>query len=303
MHRPGIPQWGTLFALPRRNTLISALPRSLLATLVGDSTRPHAGHRSLEEGRYRIFSANPHPLQAMADDLTIIVPVYNEEESLVAFFRELDPLLSQTPLPTKVLFVNDGSTDRSLAILKEQCTARLPQCAILQLDRNYGLSTAIKAGIDHCQSTLIGYIDADLQTRPIDFLGYLPHFPEYDMVNGIRRKRRDRLVKRLSSKVANAYRRLMIDDRIEDTCCPLKILKTSFARQMPFFTGMHRFMPALVQLQGGRVKQVEIPHYPRHAGTSKYNLRNRLIGPFFDTLAFRWMRSRSIRYGVVQPPA
>lgn len=239
----------------------------------------------------------------MDNDLTIIVPVFNEQECLPAFFREMDGFLGMAPLPVRVLFVNDGSTDRSLLFLRQYCAARATQCTLLCLDGNYGLSTALKAGIDHCQTTLVGYIDADLQTHPIDFLSYLPFFPEFDMVNGIRRKRRDGTVKRLSSKIANAYRRLMIGDRIADTCCPLKIVKTAFAQDIPFFIGMHRFIPALVQLQGGKVKEVEIAHYPRHAGTSKYNVRNRLIGPFFDTLAFRWMRSRSIRYRTTPPPA
>lgn len=239
----------------------------------------------------------------MGDELTIIVPVFNEEESLPAFFREIDRFLGAAPLAVRVLFVNDGSTDRSPLLLRQYCAARAMHCTVLGLDGNYGLSTALKAGIDHCRTTLVGYIDADLQTHPIDFLSYLPFFPEFDMVNGIRKKRRDGAVKRLSSKIANAYRRLMIDDGIADTCCPLKILKTSMAQAMPFFSGMHRFIPALVQLQGGRVKQVEIAHYPRHAGTSKYHLGNRLIGPFFDTLAFRWMRSRTIRYRISPPSA
>lgn len=234
----------------------------------------------------------------MVDELTIIIPVFNEEESLPAFFRELDRFVETAPLTVKALFIDDGSSDGSGKMLVEKCTERQAFCAILTLDRNYGLSTAIKAGIDHCSTSLIGYIDADLQTRPIDFLDYLPFFPEYDMVNGVRQNRQDNLIKKLSSKIANAYRRLMINDTIIDTCCPLKILKSSFARQMPFFIGMHRFMPALVQLQGGRIKQLPIPHYPRHAGTSKYHLWNRLVGPFFDTLAFRWIRSRYIRYGV-----
>ncbi|MDK9705525.1 MAG: glycosyltransferase family 2 protein [Desulforhopalus sp.] len=235
----------------------------------------------------------------MRDELTVIVPVFNEQECLAAFFRELDRFVSTAPLTVHALFVNDGSTDNSLQILNENCRERT-FCSVLSLDGNYGLSTAIKAGIDHCATSLIGYIDADLQTHPSDFLAYLGFFPEYDMVNGIRQKRQDGLIKRLSSKIANSYRRLMINDKILDTCCPLKIIKTSFARQMPFFIGMHRFIPALVQLQGGRVKQIPIAHYPRHAGTSKYHLWNRLIGPFFDTLAFRWIRSRYIRYGVAK---
>ncbi len=234
----------------------------------------------------------------MADELTIIIPVYNEEESLPAFFQELDRFFAVTPVPSRALFINDGSRDNSLHILTEHCRKRQALCSLLSLDANYGLSTAIKAGIDHCTTSLIGYIDADLQTHPTDFLPYFSFFPEYDMVNGIRKKRQDNLIKKVSSKLANTYRRLMINDGIKDTCCPLKIIKAPFAQQMPFFIGMHRFIPALVQLQGGTVKQLPISHYPRHAGTSKYHLWNRLIGPFFDTLAFRWIRSRYIRYGI-----
>jgi dolichol-phosphate mannosyltransferase len=233
----------------------------------------------------------------MSDELTIVVPVFNEEESLPAFFLEMDSFIKASPVPSRVLFVNDGSTDNSLKILNEQCH-KAAYCTVLSLDRNYGLSVAVKAGFDSCQTTLVGYIDADLQTHPSDFLSYFSYFPEYDMVNGIRAKRKDTLIKRLSSKLANSYRRLMINDAIQDTCCPLKILKSSYAREMPFFIGMHRFLPALVQLHGGKVKQLPITHSPRYAGTSKYHLLNRLVGPFFDTLAFRWMRSRYIRYKI-----
>jgi dolichol-phosphate mannosyltransferase len=233
----------------------------------------------------------------MSDELTIIVPVFNEQESLPAFFLEMDTFIASSPVPSRVLFINDGSSDNSLKILTEKCQ-QTAYCTVLSLDKNYGLSVAIKAGFDHCTTTLVGYIDADLQTHPADFLSYFSYFPDYDMVNGIREKRQDRLIKRLSSKIANTYRRLMINDAIKDTCCPLKIIKLAYAREMPFFVGLHRFLPALVQLQGGKVKQLPITHSPRYAGTAKYHLLNRLVGPFFDTLAFRWMRSRYIRYKI-----
>jgi len=229
--------------------------------------------------------------------ITIIVPVYNEEESLSRFCQEMDKFLAVAPTPTTVLFVNDGSTEGSQAIIASTC-ARDPRYRYLQLEKNCGLSTAIKAGIDACHTELVGYIDADLQTSPADFNNFFQYFPEHDMVNGIRARRQDTLVKKLSSKLANAFRRLMINDGIIDTCCPLKIMKTEYARRIPFFTGMHRFLPALIQLQGGRVRQVPVAHFPRLAGTAKYHLLNRLIGPFFDTLAFRWMRSRAIRYRI-----
>jgi len=233
----------------------------------------------------------------MNNELTILVPVFNEEECLPTFFIEMDKFIDTSPVPCEVLFINDGSTDRSAAILQDKCKSSI-HYGYLTLDNNYGLSTAIKAGIDACNTSLIGYIDADLQTKPEDFLLYFTYFPEYDMVNGIRQGRKDSFVKRFSSKFANAYRRLMINDGIEDSCCPLKICKTSYAKRMPLFDGMHRFMPALIKLQSGTVRQIPITHYPRYAGTAKYHLWNRLIGPFFDTLAFRWMRNRYISYSI-----
>jgi hypothetical protein len=121
---------------------------------------------------------------------------------------------------------------------------------------------------------------------------------QYTMINGIRQNRSDTFVKKISSKIANGFRRFMINDGIEDTCCPLKIMETKAARTIPFFNGMHRFIPALIQLQGGTVKQIPVQHFPRIEGTAKYHLWNRLIGPFMDTLAFVWMRKRYIRYEI-----
>ncbi|UOQ51651.1 glycosyltransferase [Hymenobacter cellulosivorans] len=229
--------------------------------------------------------------------LTVLVPVYNEEESLAQFVVEMNRFLAQTPLPTTVLFINDGSTDGSLALLRSIC-AQDVRYEFISLSRNQGLSTAIKAGIDHCHSTLVGYIDSDIQTTPLDFLRFLEFFPEYDMVNGIRAKRQDTLVKKLSSKLANTVRRTLINDGIQDTGCPLKILKVEYARRLPLFHGMHRFLGALVQLQGGRVKQLPVQHFPRFAGTAKYTLWNRAWKPLVDTFGFRWIRSRWKNYEI-----
>lgn len=234
---------------------------------------------------------------AHQDDLTIVVPIFNEAPCLDHFRSEMDAFLAQTPVKTSVLFVNDGSTDDSQEMIERMCRAD-ERYGFICLTRNSGLSTALKAGFDHCSTTLCGYIDADVQTTPLDFMKFLEFFPQYDLVNGIRADRNDSVVKKISSRVANTVRRAMIDDNIEDTCCPLKILKSDFAHRIPFFDGMHRFIPALVQLEGGTVKQTPVRHFPRYAGTAKYNLKNRLIGPFLDTLAFVWMKKRYIRYGI-----
>lgn len=198
-----------------------------------------------------------------------------------------------------MLFVNDGSKDDSGKLLKQICKQN-PDFYYLELAKNSGLSAAMKAGIDNSDSEFVGYIDADLQTSPDDFNLLLDHISDYEMVMGIRTGRKDSFVKNMSSKIANGFRRSMTHDGVEDTGCPLKILRTDYAKRIPFFTGMHRFLPALIQLQYGKVKQIPVRHFPRMAGKSKYNLRNRLVGPFKDCFAYRWMKKRYINYQVAE---
>ena len=229
--------------------------------------------------------------------LTIIVPVFNESESLPKLHKAFIEYLEFTPVNSNILFINDGSTDESDKIIREIC-AEDSRFEYATLTRNCGLSTALKAGFEFPNTPYLGSLDADLQTSPMDFMLFFSHLNQCNMVNGIRAKRNDGLVKKVSSKIANGFRRFMINDGIVDTCCPLKIIETSYAQNMPFFKGMHRFIPALIQLQGGTVKQIKVSHYPRIAGTSKYHLFNRLVGPFLDTLAFVWMRTRWISYQI-----
>lgn len=231
--------------------------------------------------------------------LTIIVPVYNEEGNMLRLEKELGEFLKIARMTSCVLFVNDGSKDQSGVLIKEICS-RNSSFYYLELARNGGLSAAMKAGIDYSDSEFVGYIDADLQTTPEDFNLLLEYAEEYEMVMGIRTGRKDSLVKNMSSRIANGFRRSMTHDGVEDTGCPLKILRTDYAKRIPFFTGMHRFLPALIQLQHGKVKQIPVRHFPRMAGKSKYNLCNRLIGPFKDCFAYRWMKKRYINYQITE---
>ena len=229
--------------------------------------------------------------------LTIIIPVYNEEDNIKTLEEKLGAYLPKASRKACVLFVNDGSTDNSLPLIKEVCQ-RQNNFFYLSLMRNGGLSAAMKAGIDATESTFVGYMDADLQTTPDDFNLLLEHIDDYELVMGIRTNRKDTGFKKLQSKIANGFRRMMTHDGVQDTGCPLKVMHTAYARRIPFFTGMHRFLPALIQLQEGRVKQVPVHHFPRVAGTSKYHLWNRLVAPFIDCFAFRWMKQRYINYRV-----
>lgn len=228
-------------------------------------------------------------------ELTIVVPVYNEEDNMQALEERLSAFLPQSRMKACVLFVDDGSTDSSLTRMRDICS-RQPGFYYLALRQNGGLSAAMKAGIDAAGSPYVGYIDADLQTAPEDFNLLTPHLREYELVMGIRADRKDSGFKKLQSKIANGFRRMMTGDGVADTGCPLKVMRTDYARRIPFFTGMHRFLPALIQLQHGRVCQIPVRHFPRVAGVSKYNLLNRLWSPFIDCFAYRWMRGRYINY-------
>lgn len=228
---------------------------------------------------------------------TIVVPVYNEEDNIYTLEKKLQQFLPDSIFLTCVLFVNDGSKDNSLQRIQEICDRNNPFFYI-NLEENKGLSAALKAGIDHTFSDYVGYMDADLQTDPEDFNLLLQDIEKYEMVTGIRANRKDSFFKNLQSKIANGYRRMMTHDGISDTGCPLKVMHTDAAKRIPFFNGMHRFLPALILLQNGKVKQTPVRHYPRVAGTSKYHLWNRLSGPFIDCFAYRWMKKRYINYHV-----
>ena len=231
---------------------------------------------------------------------TIIVPIYNEEDNIARLESTFAEYLPKCIEKACVLFVNDGSKDSSLKGIEEICS-RNKDFYYISFDRNRGLSAAIKAGFDTCESPLVGYMDADLQTTPEDFNLLLPHAADYTLVSGIRARRNDSGSKRIQSKIANGFRRMMTGDTATDTGCPLKVMQTPYAKRIPMFKGMHRFFAALITLQdGGTFFETPVRHFPRTAGQSKFNLWNRLIGPFQDCFAFRWMRSRYINYHIAK---
>ncbi len=228
-------------------------------------------------------------------EFCIIIPIYNEEDNMERLAKTLSEYIAHASVKTSVLYVNDGSTDKSLEEIVASCK-QYQNMFYISFAKNCGLSAAIKAGIDVIDSPFTGYIDADLQTSPEDFELLLPYRNDYKLVSGIRVGRKDSFGKKISSKIANSFRRAMTHDGIEDTGCPLKIINTNTAKRIPLFKGMHRFLPALVQLQNSDVKQIPIRHFERIAGQSKFNLRNRLISPFVDCFAYRWMKKRYINY-------
>jgi len=133
-----------------------------------------------------------------------------------------------------------------------------------------------------------------------DFNLLLEHLGDNALVTGVRANRKDTFVKNLSSKVANGIRRSFTHDGMDDTGCPLKVLKTDYAKRIPMFDGLHRFLPAMIQLQNGMVKQVPVQHFPRIAGEAKFGVLNRLVGPLIDCFAYLWMKKKYINYEVAK---
>tara|TARA_R110002049_G_scaffold306173_1_gene504173 strand:+ start:6410 stop:7123 length:714 start_codon:yes stop_codon:yes gene_type:complete len=232
-------------------------------------------------------------------ELTIIVPVYNEEDNLQRVEKELSSFIKIATKKTKVLFVNDGSKDNSQALIEEICIKNSDFSYIL-FEKNCGLTAAIKAGFDVVDTALVGYIDSDLQTAPEDFNLLLEQIPAYDLVTGVRENRKDSFVKNMSSTIANGIRRAFTHDGMDDTGCPLKIIKTDYAKKIPMFRGLHRFLPAMILLQNGKIKQIPVQHFPRIAGQAKFGLWNRLLGPLADCFAYLWMKRKYINYTIVK---
>ncbi|WP_179345655.1 glycosyltransferase family 2 protein [Winogradskyella ursingii] len=235
----------------------------------------------------------------MTYKFTIVVPVYNEEENLKRVETELLNYLEIASVSTSILFVNDGSTDNSQSLIEAICNHN-NAFDYISFKENRGLSAAIKAGFDHVDSELVGYIDSDLQTAPEDFNLLLQHIHNHELVTGVRADRKDKFVKNMSSKIANGIRRAFTHDGMDDTGCPLKVIKTDYAKRIPMFKGLHRFLPAMILLQNGRIVQIPIQHFPRMAGTAKFGLWNRLLGPLMDCFAYLWMKKKYINYEVAK---
>ncbi len=231
--------------------------------------------------------------------LTVVVPVFNEDASLPYLFQSLKDYKAKASVRLCVLFVNDGSSDNSLSLIKEACKSDR-DFFYIALQRRSGLTGALKAGFTHAASPWCAYIDADLQTYPEDFELLLPHVNEAALICGLRTKRHDSGWKKVQSRIANRIRNAVTHDGFTDTNCPLKLIRSDLARRLPLFSGMHRFLPALTQLFGEKAMGIPVRHKERAHGSSKFSFKNRALLGLCDLLAFIWMRRRFIDPGVAQ---
>jgi len=234
-----------------------------------------------------------------APEISLVVPVYNERDNLTPLTAELTKVMGDLGRSFEVLFVNDGSTDGSDAVLKSLRAAD-PRIRILSFESNSGQTAAMAAGFGAARGAIIVTLDADLQNDCHDIPALLDRLATEDAAVGYRARRQDSWVRRASSRIANAVRNAVSDDDIIDTGCSLKAYRREALSRIKLYTGMHRFIPTLLRMEGYSVCQVRVSHRPRLSGQSKYNIRNRLLRSFIDLLAVRWMKRRMLRYRVTE---
>jgi len=230
-------------------------------------------------------------------DISVVVPVFNEEENLPILIPRLADVLNHLGDAYEMIFVDDGSSDGSRRILREMAS-KYPSLRIIGLKKNRGLSTALLAGMREVRGGTIVTLDSDLQSDPEDIPMLLSYLDRYDMATGWRQKRDDPWLKRISSKIANAVRNRLSGEQIHDSACTLRVFKRECIKDIPVFNGMHRFLSTLVKMQGYRIIEVPVLHHQRKFGKSKYNIRNRALRSFIDLLGVRWMKGRRIQYDV-----
>jgi len=230
-------------------------------------------------------------------ELSVVIPVYNEEENIPILIRELEETLNHLGKIYEIIMVDDGSRDKSLERILE-AQRENPRIRVISFEKNAGQTSAMDAGFRAARGEVIVTLDADLQNSPGDIPLLLEKIPEYDMVCGFRAERSDPWIRKISSVIANSVRNALTHEEIKDIACSLKAYKRECLQKVKLYNGMHRFLPTLFKMEGFRVIEVRVGHYPRRHGTAKYNIRNRIFRSFVDLLAVLWMKKRQLNYRI-----
>jgi dolichol-phosphate mannosyltransferase len=225
--------------------------------------------------------------------LSILVPVYNEQANVLPLAREVSAAMQGADLDYELVFIDDGSSDATWDEIAK-ARAQDPRVRGLRHTRNAGQSAALWTGIQSTNSPLIATLDGDLQNDPADFPMMLRALESCDFVCGVRAKRNDTWLRRVSSKIARKARRAALKVDFCDTGCAMRVFRRSALKGLFSFNGLHRFMPVLVHGMGARTKEVPIGHRARVAGVSKYGLNNRLWRGIADLFAIAWWQKRKI---------
>ena len=231
-------------------------------------------------------------MSAGSPAVSVVVPLFNEEENVPILQAELTAALGG--FDYEIIFVDDGSVDETVRRIVPD-----PRVRLVQFERNAGQSAAMYAGLQSARGEVAVLIDGDLQNDPADIPKLLEEISRgADLVCGYRAQRKDTVVKRITSRVANFIRSRFTKDGVRDTGCTLKAMKRECVSALLPFKGMHRFIPALVKGAGYRLVEIPVNHRPRKFGLSKYGLGNRALRATTDMFGVRWLLSRRLNYRV-----
>ncbi len=236
---------------------------------------------------------------SLGTDVSIVVPVKDEAESIEALAKEVSAAMNRQPWSWECLWIDDGSTDATLSILKRIAETD-PHHRYITFERNAGQSAAFCAGFKDARGDVIATVDGDGQNDPADIpaLVELVRSGKTDMANGYRAKREDGVVRKIASRVANTARNWITGKTVRDVGCSTRAFRRECVADLPHFAGMHRFLPTLVAMQGGSISELPVSHRPRLRGKSKYSINNRLWVGLFDLFGVYWLRRRGFRYKI-----
>src|SRR5450631_3273686 len=231
----------------------------------------------------------------MSPKLSIIVPFYNEEESIRGMYRAIVDAIAPLGVSFEMMFVDDGSRDATLAIGTELARED-PRVRVVKFRRNYGQTPAMAAGIEHARGEILVTMDGDLQNDPADIGLFLAKMDEgYDIVVGWRHNRQDKLVSRkIPSKIANWLIGKVTGVPIRDNGCSLKAYRASLIKAVPLYSEMHRFIPAMASIAGPRIVEIKVRHHARKFGNSKYGL-SRVYKVLLDLMVIKTVASFTSR--------
>lgn len=229
----------------------------------------------------------------MKHSISFVIPAYNEEENIKPLYDEIKETAEKLTDNYEIIFIDDKSTDSTLNVIKE-LAGKDSKVKYISFEKNSGQSAALYAGFQKAKNEIIITMDADLQNDPKDVLNMIEYYGEYDCVNGWRKNRKDTLSKKIASRIGNFIRNLFIKDNIKDTGCSLKILNSRIVKKIKMYKGLHRFIPALMKLEGAKIIEIPVNHRERIYGKSKYTNLKRGIEGFYDLIAVRWMIKRHI---------
>jgi len=233
----------------------------------------------------------------MSIKYSVVVPLKNEEENIQELVEEVEAVMKAQNVTWEMICVDDGSTDRTLETLAGLRQVK-PYLRTVVFTKNFGQSCAFAAGFNTARGKYVVTLDGDRQNDPRDIPKLMAIETDYDLVCGIRQHRMDSILKKTISFVANSVRSRVCHDGIADTGCSLKLYRRECLQNIKMYLGMHRFLPALFQIEGYRVGQIPVRHRKRIKGDTKYSLVNRSFNTIADMFAVRWMRKRKLTYEV-----